>query len=110
MDRGMTFHSPVPIVYGKRIGLTAIAARGDMVAVAYEEPNSDPRRIALALSHTLGHIFERREVVSPPTGPAGAPGVALGNHAIAVTWSRPSDDNPQERDAGSRMLRLGSIR
>ena len=107
MDRGTMFHSPVPVVYGERIGLTAIAARGNTVAVAYEDPNSDPRRVAVALSRTLGHIFEDREIVSPPTGPAHGPGVAVGDGVVAVTWYRGSGDSTL---GGSEMVREGRIR
>jgi len=106
MDRGMTFHSPVVVVYGERIGQTAIAARGDLVAVAYEDPNSDPRRVGVAFSRTLGHTFEDRELVSPPTGAATAPAVAIGNGLIAVSWSRGTGADA----SAPRMLRQGTIR
>lgn len=109
MDRGMTFHSPVTVVYGGRIGLTAIAARGDVVAVAYEDPNSDPQRIGVALSRVQGHIFEDREIVSPETGPAAAPSVALGDGVIAVTWARAGNGSAPAA-AAPRMLRRGRIR
>lgn len=106
MDRGMTFHSPVAVVYGDRIGLTSIAARGYLVAVAYEDPNSDPQRIGVAFSRTQGHTFENRELVSPPTGPARAPEIALGGGVIAVSWERGSSDDT----TATRMLRQGRIR
>lgn len=106
MDRGMTFHSPVPVVYGERIGRTAVAARGDLVAVAYEDPNSDPPRVGVALSRTMGHTFEDRELVSPPTGAASAPRVVLGDGVIAVTWARGTGDVA----SAPRMLRVGTIR
>ena len=106
MDRGMLFHSPVAIVYGERIGSTAIAARGGVVAIAYEDPNSSPQRVGLAFSRTMGHTFDVREIVSPPTGDAQAPDVALGENRIAVTWARgtPGDSSLP------RVLRLGAIR
>lgn len=106
MDRGMTFHSPVAVVYGERIGRVAIAARGDLVAIAYQDPNSDPPRIGLALSRTRGHTFEDRELVSPPTGAASAPGVALGDGVVAVTWARGTGADA----SAPRMLRIGTIR
>ena len=106
MDRGMTFHSPVAVVYGERMGLAAIAARGDLVAVAYDDPNSNPERISLALSRTMGHLFETREVVSPSTGPARAPTVALGDGKIAVTWARGAANDA----SAPRMLRTGDLR
>ena len=106
MDRGMLFHSPVTIVYGERIGSTAIAARGGLVAIAYEDPNSSPQRVGLAFSRTMGHTFDMREIVSPPTGDAQAPGIALGENRIAVTWARGVSGD----SSVPRVLRLGAIR
>jgi hypothetical protein len=89
MDRGTMFHSPVAIVYGERPGLTAVGARGNLVAVAYEDPNTNPTRIGLALSRTMAHTFESRELVSPETGGgASAPRVSLRGDSVAVIWSR----------------------
>jgi hypothetical protein len=106
MDRGMMFHSPVAVVYGERIGLTAIAARGDLVAVAYEDPNTEPTRVGLALSRTMAHLFQSRSLVSPATGPARAPGVTLGDGVIAVTWAFGA-----AMDASApRVLRIGELR
>jgi len=104
MDGGMTFHTPVPVVYGENIGRTAIAARGYLVAVAYEDPNSSPQRIGVALSRTQGHLFEYRELVSPPTGPATAPTVSLADSTIVVTWEQGSSDR-----GATRILRRGRI-
>lgn len=101
----MTFHTPVPVVYGEDIGRTAIAARGYLVAVAYEDPNSSPPRIGLALSRTQGHLFEHRELVSPPTGPASAPTVSLRDSAITVTWLQGMSADTTT----ARMLRRGRI-
>lgn len=108
MDRGMTFHSPVAVVYGAHIGATAIAARGDLVAVAYEDPNSDPQRIAVAFSRSMGHLFESRELVSPPTGGARDPRVALGESRIAVTWSS-AISGAAPSAVGPRMMRTGAL-
>jgi hypothetical protein len=85
--QGMT-HAPVAVVYGERYGRTDIAARGDTVVVAYEDPNSNPRRIGLALSTTASHLFQYRTLVSPPTGEASDPLVALDSGAIIVAWTR----------------------
>jgi hypothetical protein len=106
MDGGMTFHSPVAVVYGERIGRTAIAARGDLVAVAYEDPNSSPQRVGLALSRTMAHLFQTRELVSPSTGAAHAPAVALGDATIAITWAR----GPATDVSAPRLLRIGELR
>jgi hypothetical protein len=109
MDRGMTFHSPVPIVYGENPGLAVVAAHGNTVAVAYEDPNTNPRRIGVAISRTLGHIFEDRETVSPPTGAARSPGVAVSSSAIVVTWQPASADGTASTST-SPLMRRGIIR
>ena len=86
MEGGDMFHSPVAIVYGERISGAAVASRGDTVAVAYENPNADSPQIWLALSKTAGHIFERRQAVSPGTSVASRPAVAVRNGHVAVAW------------------------
>lgn len=106
MDRGKMFHSPVAVVYGERIGLTAIAARGNLVAVAYEDPNTNPRRVGLAVSTTMAHPFQSRSLVSPPTGEASAPTVALRDSVVTVTWNLLLRGSATPR----RMMRRGTIR
>jgi hypothetical protein len=87
MDRGVTFHSPVPILYGERPGYTSVAADGDRVVVAFEDPNSGTPRIGLALSRTMGHIFEDRLMpVSNDHGAATRPRVAVSGHALHLAW------------------------
>jgi hypothetical protein len=89
MDGGATFHSPVAIVYGERLGRTSVAASGDLVAVAFEDPNSSIPRIGLALSLTMGHIFEHRVMpVSDDNGAASHPVVALAGRRIALAWEK----------------------
>jgi hypothetical protein len=108
MDRGVTFHSPVPVVYGSNIGRSAIAAHGNIVVVAYEDPNSSPERVALAFSRTMGHPFDSRMIVSPPTGVARDPRVALAPDArrIAVVWEQQTSDSAT---AGARLMRVGQV-
>ncbi len=84
---GMT-HAPVAVVYGERYGRTDIIARGDTVVVVYEDPNTNPRRIGLALSTTASHLFQYRTLVSPPTGEASDPLVAWDSGGIVVAWTR----------------------
>jgi hypothetical protein len=100
--QGMT-HTPVAVVYGERFGRTDIAARGDTVVVAYEDPNTDPRRIGLALSTTASHLFQYRTLVSPPTGEASEPMVRLDSGEIVVAWTRTL------RGQRQRMTRRGRI-
>lgn len=80
------FHSPVAVTYGERLVATSIAAQGDTVAVAYEEPNGSRERIDLALSTTMGHIFEWRTEATRDVDNARAPSVALRGKTIAVAW------------------------
>ena len=87
MDGGASFHSPVAILYGERLGVTSVAASGDQVAVAFEDPGSRTPRIGLALSATMGHIFEHRVMpVSDDNSAATQPLVAVSGHHIAVAW------------------------
>ena len=105
MDRGVLFHTPVAVMYGERIGETAIAARGNLVAIAFEDPNSAQDRIALAFSNTMAHLFQHRETVSPPGGSARAPRIAVADGRIAVAWTRASGGA-----APSWVARTGAIR
>jgi hypothetical protein len=106
MDGGATFHTPVTVAYGEHPGRAAVAAHGDLVVVAYEDPNATPRRIAVAVSRTAGHLFEPSMIASPPSGDALFPGVALGDGLIAVTWSPDSVPNA----SGPRIVRTGILR
>ena len=56
--------------------------------MAFEDPNSAKPRIGLALSHTMGHIFEQRLPVSTDDGIAARPVAAVRGHRIAVAWER----------------------
>jgi hypothetical protein len=97
MDAGATFHSAVPIFYGDRLGHSSVAADGDIVAVAFEDPNSRSPRVGLALSRTMGHIFEARLLpVSDDNGIATNPLTAVRGRTIAVAWQREagSDSTP----------------
>ena len=87
MDGGASFHEPVPILYGERLGRTSVASAGDRVAVAFEDPNSRTPRIGLALSKSMGHIFEVRLLpVSDNNGAASQPLVAVEQHRMTVAW------------------------
>lgn len=94
MDGGKTFHAPVPILYGERLGRTSVAASGDVVAVAFEDPNSGVPRVGLALSRTMGHIFEDRMLpVSDDNGAASRPLVAVLHHRLTVAWQERVSSN-----------------
>lgn len=80
------FHAPVPIVYGERPGRTSVASSGDVVAVAYEDPNTAEPRVGLALSRTQGHTFDHRLYASTGVGAAIEPRVAIAGGTLAVAW------------------------
>ena len=103
MDGGASFHTPVPILYGERLGPMSVAVTGDRVAVAFEDPNSATPRIGLALSRTMGHIFEDRLLpVSDDNGVATRPLVAVSGRRITVAWRQGAAAN------GRAVLRLRS--
>jgi hypothetical protein len=97
----------VPILYGERLGRTSVAADGDVVVVGFEDPNSTTPRIGLALSRTMGHIFEHRILpVSDDNGSATHPITAARGLRIAVAW--------EPAAAGTRApllaVRAGTVR
>jgi hypothetical protein len=86
MDRDSSFHSPAAMVYGARPSKASIAAEGDRVAVAYEDPNSARPQIFVALSKTMGHLFESRIPVSDESASAANPMVKLRGTKLEVSW------------------------
>lgn len=107
MDGGVTFHAPVPILYGERLGRTSVAADGDLVVVGFEDPNSTTPRIGLALSRTMGHIFEHRILpVSDDQGAATHPRTAIRGRRMAVAWERTARDGR----SGTLVVRAGTVR
>lgn len=92
MDGGKTFHAAVPIVFGEKAASVGLAASGDRVAVAYEDPNSVEPTVGIALSRTMGHIFEYRQTISSDNERASDPGVDLRDDTVKVWWSDHSAD------------------
>jgi hypothetical protein len=92
MDKGETFHAAVPIVFGKNPARVGVAADGDRVAVAYEDPNSSRSMIGIALSNTMGHIFESRSIATSENGRARQPVVGLAGDSVRLWWSEYSPD------------------
>ncbi len=82
----------MPIVFGRNLARTSVAAYGDRVAVAYEDPNSKNALIEVALSKTMGHIFEKRTLASTVNGNARQPVVRLTADSLRVWWSEYSDN------------------
>jgi hypothetical protein len=107
MDGGASFHSPVPILYGERLGRTSVSADGDLVVVGFEDPNSSIPRIGMAISHTMGHIFEDRILpVSDDHGSASAPRTAVRGRRVAVAWEqRATESAPAAMAVRAGMLR-----
>ena len=107
MDEGVTFHTPVAILYGDRLGQTSVAADGDIVVVGFEDPNSATPRVGLAISRTMGHIFEQRILpLSDDVGTATRPLTAVRGRRIAVAWEqRASPTAPAALD-----VRVGTLR
>lgn len=87
MDSGSTWHAPIPIVFGRHPARASVASRGDRVAVAYEDPNAEQPLIDVALSTSMGHIFEDRVLASSPNGRARQPVVRLTGDSVHVWWS-----------------------
>jgi hypothetical protein len=102
MDRGETFHAPVPIVFGSRPANTAVTAEGDRVAVAYEDPNSSRPRIFVALSRTMGHIFEHNLPVSDESAAAVDPAAHLRGTKLEVRWTEIDPSDSTHRRQASR--------
>ena len=87
MDPRAAFEPPVAVLYGERLGEARVASHGELVAVAYEDPNSRGRVItAVAVSRTAGHLFEARLTASGGTT-ARDPYVAVRGKAVVVGWS-----------------------
>jgi hypothetical protein len=103
---GSMVHSPVAVIYGDRIVPTAIAAEGNRVAVAYEQPNGARHQIGLALSSSQGHIFEVHTTASRDIDDATNPGVAVAGNTIAVSWMSPRAGDT----TSTRVVRVGHIR
>ena len=107
MDEGVTFHTPVPILYGDRLGRTSVAADHDIVVVGFEDPNSRRPRIGLAISRTMGHIFEQRILpLSEDVGTATRPLTAVSGRRIAVAWEQRADTGA----AAALKVRVGTLR
>ena len=108
MDGGATFHSAVPIFYGEQLGRSSVAADGDHVVVAFEDPNSRVPRVGLALSRTMGHIFEERILpISADNGSATNPRAAIHGRRVAVAWDR---SPPSDSAAALIAVRTGTLR
>lgn len=105
MDRGESFHAAVPLVFGARPSATSVSAEGDKVAVAYEEPNGARPEIFVALSRTMGHLFELKLPVSEGSGSAENPTVVVRGTKLVVGWT---ELNPPDSTRERHTSRTGT--
>lgn len=87
MDSAVTFHAPVPIVFGNNPSRVSVASHADRVAVAYEDPNSDEPMIGVAFSRTMGHLFEARMQATSSDGRAKQPVIRVSKDSVYLWWS-----------------------
>jgi len=103
MDRGESFHAPVALVFGARPSQAAVTGEGNRVAVAYEDPNSSRPQIFVALSRTMGHIFEAKLPVSGESAAAADPSISLRGTKLEVRWIEIDPSDSTRRRAASRI-------
>jgi hypothetical protein len=84
--QGTRWYAPVYVALGNDPGAVSIAARGDTVAVAYEDPSARGARVSVAASTTAGGSFDFRHTVSGSKESASDPRVALRGRTLAVAW------------------------
>ena len=100
---------PVAVIYGERLVATAIAAEGDRVAVAYEEPNGTRQQVGRGAVADAGAHLRVARTASREIDAATRPAVALAGQRLAVSWmTRRMADLARARDAavGSRRRRI----
>jgi hypothetical protein len=95
------FHDPISIAYGKRPSVVSLDVAGDRIAVAYEEPNSARGQIWVALSATMGHLFEFRGPVSASSEISRLPEARLNGTKLDISWAEliQSDSHGRSRRA-----------
>jgi hypothetical protein len=107
MEAGSYFHDPVAIVYGDRPVAASVATSGDLVVVAYEDPNSARSRIAVAISLTAGHVYEHRLEASPSSMRATNPRASADGRRIAIAWMAEAWE--QGAQGARAMMRAGTL-
>jgi hypothetical protein len=115
IGRQAMYHAPVAVVYGGTPRDASVAARGDTVVVAYEDPNGPGPTIAATVSVTAGHSFFPSAVASGAGVTARDPLVAVRGGMIAVAWRESAFHIDDTADSGSTaadraVVRLGEIR
>jgi hypothetical protein len=119
MGPTLPFERPQVIIYGDRVTRASVASAGDLVAVAYEDPNTTGRPyVSLALSRTAGHSWAERFAVSGDGETAERPGVVLRGREVAVGWMVPNTarvlpalaEAPPPGSGGVVVVRVGRVR
>jgi hypothetical protein len=113
--RQAMFHAPVAIVYGETPREANVAAHGDTVVVAYEDPNAPGPEVAATVSVTGGHSFSPAVVASGVGVAARDPLAAVRDATIAVGWRETAFHTDDSGDSGSApanhaVVRLGDLR
>ena len=87
MDPRAAFEPPQVIVYGDRPATTSVVSAGDLVLVAYEDPNTGGRPfISVAVSRTAGHTWDERFPASEGSMSAERPLVRVRGRDVALGW------------------------
>jgi hypothetical protein len=89
MDPRAAFEPPRVIVYGDGQPASSVASDGQVVAIAFENPNDRPT-VAVALSRTGGHLWEPPVRVSNSSVPALRPRIAVRGDSVVVGWIEPA--------------------
>ena len=109
------FHAPIAIVYGETPREAGVAAHGDTVVVAYQDPNGPGPTIEVAVSVTAGHVFAPSVTASGAGVGAGEPLASTHGGMVAVAWR----ESPFRRDgagdsspapADRAVVRVGELR
>ena len=87
MDPRGPFEPPQVIVYGDRPATASVVSAGDLVLVAYEDPNTGGRPfISVAVSRTGGHTWDERFPASQGSMSAERPLVRVRGREVALGW------------------------
>jgi hypothetical protein len=89
MDPRAPFEPPRVIVYGDGQPASSVASDGQLVAIAFENPNDRPT-VAVALSRTGGHLWEPPVRVSNSSVPALRPRTTVKGDSLVVGWIEPA--------------------
>ena len=109
------FHAPVAIVYGQTPREAGVAAHGDTVVVAYQDPNGPGPSIEVVVSVTAGHVFSQSVTATGVGVGARSPLAAVKEGMIAVGWRESAfrrdgvvDSGPAPVDRA--VVRMGDLR